>query len=163
MVITFDPIGGYRHPDHIAVHNATVQAFRKAGDPDLVLEDLPPYQPQKLYFHIMPHGLLRMAVTLMPLLGQNPRKIGTNKDIDLVSIAQVRFPTHARIDYRPVAKIRDDASACHASQGGGRMIGGPIFSQFRRWFSSNETFMQAFPEPTRGMRMAKDLFEGVTE
>jgi hypothetical protein len=58
----------------------------------------------------------------MPLVGQDPRQVGKNKDIDLVSIAEVRFPVHARIDYRPVAKIRDDASACHASQGGGRLM-----------------------------------------
>ncbi len=31
VVITFDPIGGCRHPDHIAIHNATVQAFNVAG------------------------------------------------------------------------------------------------------------------------------------
>ena len=27
VLITFDPIGGYRHPDHIAIHKATVRAF----------------------------------------------------------------------------------------------------------------------------------------
>ena len=31
MVITFDPIGGYRHPDHIAIHLATVAAFYWLG------------------------------------------------------------------------------------------------------------------------------------
>ena len=33
VVITFDPIGGYRHPDHIHIHKATVLAFEKADDP----------------------------------------------------------------------------------------------------------------------------------
>ena len=33
VVITFDPIGGYKHPDHIAIHQATVKAFQLAGDP----------------------------------------------------------------------------------------------------------------------------------
>lgn len=163
VVITFDPIGGYRHPDHIAIHNATVEAFYKAGAPDYHPEDLTAYQPQKLYFHTMPHALLRVAVTLMPLLGQDPRRVGTNKDIDLKSIAEVSFPTHARIDFRKVAKVRDEASACHASQGGGRLVGGPLFSQFRRWFASNETFMQAYPEPDKRMRPVHDLFAGVKE
>lgn len=163
VIITFDPIGGYRHPDHIAIHNATVEAFKEAGDPSYRPEDAPAYQPQKLYFHTMPHGMLRLAVTLMPLLGQDPRHIGTNKDIDLVSIAEVSFPTHARIDYRPVAKVRDDASACHASQGGGKMMGGPVLNQFRRWFASNETFMQAYPEPHNKTPMIRDLFDGVAE
>lgn len=163
VVLTFDPIGGYRHPDHIAIHNATVEAFAKAGEVKYQPDDLAPYQPQKLYFYTMPRGLLRVAVTLMPLMGQDPRRVGTNKDIDLKSIAEVSFPTHARIDYRPVAKVRDEASACHASQGGGRMVGGPLFAQFRRWFASNETFMQAYPEPAKGMRLVRDLFAGVKE
>lgn len=160
VVVTFDPIGGYRHPDHIAIHNATVGAFKLAGDTNYKPDDLAPYAPKKLYFHTMPHGILRVAVTLMPLVGQNPRKVGVNKDIDLVSIAEVSFPTHARINFRPVAVIRDDASACHASQGGGRMLSGPL-AHLRRWLGSNETFMRAYPEPERGMRTEKDLFEGI--
>ena len=32
VVLTFDPIGGYKHPDHIAIHLATVQAFKMAGE-----------------------------------------------------------------------------------------------------------------------------------
>lgn len=162
VVITFDPIGGYRHPDHIAIHNATVEAFDHAGRPDFA-GDLPPYQPQKLFFQTMPHGFLRVSVALMPLFGQDPRHVGVNKDIDLASIAAVSFPTHARIDYRPVAQVRDEASTCHASQGGGRMIGGPLLNQFRRWFAANETFMQAYPEPQKGQPLVRDLFEGVTD
>ncbi|MER3515271.1 MAG: GlcNAc-PI de-N-acetylase, partial [Chloroflexota bacterium] len=33
VVITFDPYGGYGHPDHIAIHRHTVAAFHAAGDP----------------------------------------------------------------------------------------------------------------------------------
>lgn len=160
VVLTFDPIGGYRHPDHIAIHNATVEAFQQTGKPEYHPEDLAPYQPEKLYFHTIPHGMLRVAVRVMPLIGQDPRRVGTNKDIDLASIAEVDFPTHARIDYRPVAKVRDEASACHASQGGGRLLGGPL-NTLRRWFASNETFMRAYPQPAPGAPMERDLFDGI--
>jgi len=34
IVVTFDPIGGYRHPDHIAIQRATEKAFHAAGDPN---------------------------------------------------------------------------------------------------------------------------------
>ncbi|MEE8205050.1 MAG: PIG-L family deacetylase, partial [Dehalococcoidales bacterium] len=50
VIITFDPIGGYRHPDHIAAHNATVKAFQAAADPEQFPEAGSPFQPQKLYF-----------------------------------------------------------------------------------------------------------------
>ena len=160
VVITFDEIGGYRHPDHIAMHNATVKAFEKAGDDSFVTPDFEPHQPQKLYFHTMPHNMLRMAVKLMPLMGQNPRQMGKNKDIDLVSITEVRFPVHARIDYRPVAKTRDEASACHESQGGSGMLKGPL-AVLRRTLASYETFMRAYPPVMPGERIEHDLFVGV--
>jgi N-acetyl-1-D-myo-inositol-2-amino-2-deoxy-alpha-D-glucopyranoside deacetylase len=161
VVITFDSIGGYRHPDHIAMHQATVMAFHEADNPNFASDGLEPFCPQKLYYHTIPHTVLRLAVRLMPLVGQNPRQVGKNKDIDLVSIAEVRFPVHARIDYRQVAKIRDDATACHASQGGGRMMTGPL-AYIRRVMASYETFMRAFPEPAPGEQVEKDLFEGVS-
>jgi len=159
VVVTFDPIGGYRHPDHIAIHKATVAAFAASADPNCVT-DLPPFQAQKLYYHTIPHFMLRVAVRLMPLFRQDPRRVGTNKDIDLVSIAEVNFPTHARINYHKVAKIRDEATACHASQGGGRLMTGPVAS-LRRLFGSTDSYMRAYPEPRPGTRLERDLFEGI--
>ena len=41
VVLTFDPIGGYRHPDHIAIQRATVRAFEQAGNPDFAPGVLP--------------------------------------------------------------------------------------------------------------------------
>jgi LmbE family N-acetylglucosaminyl deacetylase len=32
IVLTFDPIGGYKHPDHIHIQRATTLAFEKADD-----------------------------------------------------------------------------------------------------------------------------------
>ncbi|MCE1252928.1 MAG: PIG-L family deacetylase [Anaerolineae bacterium] len=158
VVLTFDPIGGYRHPDHIAIQQATVMAFNLAADP-LFDDGLPPYQAQRLYFHVMPRGFLRFMVKMMPLFGKDPTKFGRNGDIDMKSITDVSFPTHVRIDYRPVAQIRDDASACHASQGGGFMSRGFV-GWLRRQFSAYEAFMQAFPEPANA-HIKKDLFDGV--
>ncbi len=160
VVITFDPIGGYRHPDHIAIHNATVHAFYASGDPQAYPDELPPYQPQRLFFHVIPHGFLRLAVRVMPLLRMDPRHIGRNKDIDLVSISEVQFPIHAVVDFRPVAEIRDKASACHASQGGGQLFQG-LLGRARRLIDTRENFMQAYPNPQHS-RVSHDLFKGVT-
>jgi LmbE family N-acetylglucosaminyl deacetylase len=158
VVLTFDPIGGYRHPDHIAIQKATERAFYAAGDPEFA-GDLPAFAPQKLYFQTMPRGMIRMGVFILRLAGKDPAHFGKNGDIDLVSIASESFPTHARIDYRPVAKNRDRASACHESQGGGNMSKG-LMGWLRRTFGSTETFMQAYPAPTN-RHVARDLYEGV--
>ncbi len=160
VVVTFDPIGGYRHPDHIAIHNATVHAFYTAADPQAYPDGLPPYQPQRLFFHVIPHGFLRLAVHLMPLFGVDPRQTGRNKDIDLVSISEVKFPVHTVVDFRPVADARDKATACHASQGGGMLFQG-LIGRARKLLATRETFMQAYPTPVKG-RVSHDLFQGVT-
>lgn len=159
VVITFDPIGGYRHPDHIAVHQATVAAFHAAGDPSRYPGDLPAYAPQKLYFHTFSRRALRLIVRLMPLIGRDPRRFGRNQDIDLAALAEVEFPIHARIDVLPVLETRLAASACHVSQGGGdRRI--RLLTRIVSLFGGYETFMRAYPPPPPGLR-ERDLFEGV--
>jgi LmbE family N-acetylglucosaminyl deacetylase len=159
VVITFDPIGGYRHPDHIAVHRGTVEAFRMASDASIELGGLAPYAPQKLYFSTFGRRLLRFAVRVMRLTGRDPTRFGANKDVDIASLAEVDFPIHATISVKEVAAIKARASACHDSQGGGRFGSRPV-----QWFSkllgANEQFMRAAPE-TPPAKMERDLFEGV--
>lgn len=160
VVITFDPIGGYRHPDHIAIQKATVEAFRIAADSGFHDADgSNPFQPQRLFFQTMPRAFLRMAVFMIRITGGNPRAFGANKDIDLLSIANVSFPVHARINYQTVKDVRDRAAACHVSQGGAQMVKG-VQAWLREFFQSQELFMQAFPEPGKKYRI-NDLFEGV--
>jgi len=160
VVITFDPIGGYRHPDHIAIQKATVQAFDLVSDISFVdSEGLPPFQPGKLFFHTINRSFLRAMVWVLRLIGKDPHQFGQNKDIDLVSIAEVDFPTHAKIDYRSVKDIRQEATKCHASQGGMEMNKGFRGFVTRLFGGHNETFMQAYPEPQEGAGVKRDLFE----
>jgi LmbE family N-acetylglucosaminyl deacetylase len=160
VVITFDPIGGYKHPDHIAIHRATVEAFRLAGDPSYPgPSGLPAYQPQKLYYHIFPKGMLRWAVRILPLFGRDPRRFGRNGDIDLVDLVEAGdFPAHARLDCRSVQDKREAASACHASQLSGPPSG--IMSRFMRLFGGKEMYMRAYPA-VEGRLKETDLFTGV--
>ncbi len=160
VVLTFDPIGGYRHPDHIAIQQATVRAFSEASNPDFAPKDLPIYSPERLYFSTFPHGFLRLAVRLLPLFGRDPRKFGSNGDVDLTAIAAAEFPIHARIDIRSVAKKKSEAAACHASQGGGNMGGGPA-GFFFRLLNGSERFMRAFPPTGSGEKIERDLFQFV--
>jgi len=156
IVLTFDPIGGYRHPDHIHIHNATVLAFENAADASFHPEAGAPFQPQKLYFHTFPRGFLKLAVKLMPLFGKDPRKFGNNGDIDMQSIAEVDFPTHVKIDISTVQEIKAAAGACHASQGGMGMRRG-IMGLFIKFFGEHEEYMQAYPAVQTGWKVKKDL------
>jgi N-acetyl-1-D-myo-inositol-2-amino-2-deoxy-alpha-D-glucopyranoside deacetylase len=161
VVVTFDPIGGYRHPDHIAIHKATVAAFHAAGNVEWFMDQGDVYQPEKLYYHTIPRRMLKWAVRLIPLFGKDPRRWGQNGDIDLYSIAKEEFPVHARIKYRPVKFMKESASACHASQGGMLPSRGLM-----RWLiglnSGVDEFMRAYPQTENGV-VERDLFEGVGE
>lgn len=162
VVLTFDPIGGYRHPDHIKIYEATVLAFNEARKENLNNNDKEcNYMGmQKLYFHTIPKGFLKFSVGLLKLFGRDPRKFGKNKDIDLLSISEVNFPIHAVIDYSKYNSIRNEASACHSSQGGTTNSGG-IMGWLRRIFGSKDLYMRAFPEPEIGEIRETDLFNGV--
>jgi N-acetyl-1-D-myo-inositol-2-amino-2-deoxy-alpha-D-glucopyranoside deacetylase len=159
VVLTFDPIGGYRHPDHIAIHNATVRAFEICGDGAAYQDGLPPFQPQKLYFQTMSRRFLRLALRILPVFGKDPHKWGRNGDIDLTTLALEDFPVHAVIDYRSVIEKKQEASLCHASQGGAAMARG-LAGWVLRMGGSKESFMRACPPPEPGLK-ERDLFEGV--
>lgn len=159
VVLTFDPIGGYRHPDHIAIQKATVRAFEMAGDAAFKdPEGLPPFQPDRLYFHTIDKTFLKIMVWVLRLIGRDPHRWGRNQDIDLVSLTEVDFPMHVKVDYREVKEIREEAAACHASQGGAEMKKG--FRGFLNWLfgGHHETFMQAYPELEEGGKVKDDLF-----
>lgn len=160
VVVTFDPIGGYRHPDHIFIHRAATAAFRRSGDPDFPAPG-EPFQPAKLYYHTISKRFLQFSVRLLRLLGKDPSRWGKNQDIDLTELAETTFPVHARINYQHVAKRKEAAAACHASQSSSSLIGGFFGWLFKIFgFRSEDLFMRAYPEPAEG-EMEQDLFSGL--
>ena len=158
VVITFDPIGGYKDPDYIHIHKATVLAFEKADDPAFHPEVGAPFQPGALYYQVFPRWFLKWMTRLMPLTGKDPTKWGRNGDINLKELAEVDFPVHVRLDVRSVAQIKEQAGAQHASQGGVGMRRG-LMGFISRLFGEKEDYMRAYPPvENRRNRIAKDLF-----
>lgn len=160
VVITFDPSGGYGHPDHIKINQATEGAFfsfYEGGESGVKNH----FQPLKLYFHTMPVGLFKFFIKIMPLLGMDPRRFGKNKDIDLTQIVNREYPIHARINYRQVEQKRERAAACHASQGGIRTAN-PVLRLVNRLFGKQDPYMRIYPLPVQG-EIERDLFAGVED
>ncbi len=161
VVVTFDPIGGYRHPDHIAVHKAAVVAFHAAGDPAQYPEAGAAYRPQKLYFQVMSRKLLKLVVKALPLFGQDPRRFGRNKDVDLTALIEVEFPVHARVQVTGLAReLQEKARACHYSQVGGGRPRLSVLGMVAKLAGQRDSYMRAYPPPS-GRRTEPDLFEDV--
>ncbi|WP_100423736.1 mycothiol conjugate amidase Mca [Sediminihabitans luteus] len=53
VITTYDPSGGYPHPDHIKCHDVSFEAFAAAGDPERYVVDggAPAWTPSKLYYN----------------------------------------------------------------------------------------------------------------
>jgi LmbE family N-acetylglucosaminyl deacetylase len=158
IVITFDPIGGYKHPDHIHIHQATVLAFEKADDASFHPESAPPFKPRALYFQVFPRGILRWSVRLMPLFGKDPTKFGLNGDVNLKELAEVDFPVHVRLNIRSVEEAKRLAGEQHASQGGVGMRRG-IMGLVATMFGRHEDYMRAYPPVENRFRRKSDLFD----
>jgi len=167
VVVTFDPFGGYGHPDHLVIHQTTTQAHELSGNPGAFTqhldEGLSPYQAEKLYYSTWPKTWLKILVKVMPLVGHNPAKYGRNEDIDLREIVRHDFPVTARINTRAYQDIKEAASNCHASQlGGGGKLSRSILSRIAGLFERTvEPFMRAYP-PVEIGRIERDLFADIS-
>jgi mycothiol S-conjugate amidase len=158
VVLTHDPYGGYGHPDHIRVCEATTAAFHLARRQ---FQEGSDYRgPQKLYYTAFDKRMLKVMVRLMPFWGQDPTALGRNKDINLVEISRWHTPVHTQVDVLDYLPRKLAASQAHVSQ----YSGGPTYIRIlpkflRQRFLATESFTRAYPAPVGGIE--RDLFSGV--
>ena len=74
VILTYgDDQRGYPHPDHIKVHDITVVAWERAGDPTWYPEAGDPWQPSKLYYSVWSRTrMLAVHEGMIRLLGSSP-------------------------------------------------------------------------------------------
>ncbi len=155
VVITFNRYGGYGHPDHIAIQRATARAFEALQNG----VEAGAYRPQKLYYASYPKLMMRLRVWRARLQGKDPRRMGRNGDVDSVKTMENVEPAHARIPIAEYLDVWEQASRCHASQGGGRMS--RTSRLWRRLLYGKQGFTRAYPKPARNRVDEDDLFANV--
>ncbi len=149
VVITFDPYGGYGHPDHIKIHQATVAAVTAANRTQTASASC------KLYFTSMPVMVLRLAILIMRILGRDPRRFGQNRDVDLVQARDQTLPRTTSIEVSAFFEQGERAALCHRSQLGARPP--RLLRQLR---GRRENLARAIP-PWTGGPIESDLFSDV--
>ena len=112
VIITYsDDQQGYRHPDHLRVHDTSVLAFDRAGDPNWYPEAGDPWQPVKLYYSIWSRGRMEAHHELYNQIGL--KSPFDEKWFDRPSMDH-RITT--RIDVGAFYAVRRDALLAHATQ-----------------------------------------------
>lgn len=163
-ILTHDQYGGYGHPDHIKLHQAVMRAYElrygvewRALPNGLWAVARPASAaPPRLYFATIPKTVVKLGVRVLPFFRQDPRKFGRNKDIDLVQIASWDLPTTTKVNTRQFARVKQEASACHASQQppqSNRLVR----LLFRRT-GNTEYFSRAYPPYVEDERQETGLF-----
>lgn len=112
VVITYgDDQRGYPHPDHVKVHDITVPAFDRAGDPSWYPDAGPAWQPSKLYYTVWSRArMLSVHEALLRLRGSSPfdEKWFERPDHDH------RITT--KVDVRDFLWARSESLRAHATQ-----------------------------------------------
>jgi len=74
VIITYgDDQSGYPHPDHLRVHDISVLAFERAGDPAWYPDLGEPHQPSKLYYSVWSkQRLIAVHEALIAATGESP-------------------------------------------------------------------------------------------
>jgi mycothiol S-conjugate amidase len=112
VILTYgDDHRGYPHPDHVKVHDVTVPAFERAGDPSWYPDAGEPWQPAKLYYSVWSRSrTLAVHEALLRLRGESPfdAKWFERPDQDH------RITT--KIDVRDYLWARSESLRAHATQ-----------------------------------------------
>jgi LmbE family N-acetylglucosaminyl deacetylase len=155
VVITFDPEGGYGHPDHIAIHRHTVAAFHAAGDGSRYPEQGAPWRPERLFYAIVPRSFFeRMRATMeeagMDTSGFN--RFGERAWSDDMITVSLDVSAHVEAKWR--------ALECHRTQFGPENPFRKLRPDTVKAMMTEEHFALAAPAPAPGTRLS-DLYEGL--
>jgi mycothiol S-conjugate amidase len=112
VVVTYgDDQRGYPHPDHLRVHDISLLAFDRAGDPEAHQGTGGPWQPMKLYYTVWSRA--RMVA-----MHQKFQELGLESPFDdrWFERPDQDHRVTTKIDIAEFADVRPEALRAHATQ-----------------------------------------------
>lgn len=163
VVVTFDANGGYGHPDHIAVHRATISALAVTGDPSFRPELGPPHVPDKLYATAYPRSVLAQVNADFVRHGFPPVDFGDVQTIgeDELGTEDDRVTTVVPVDR--LWERRWASFRAHRTQYGAHSPFLRVPEEVARTWLRYDSFVRMHPQPRPGPRLPdeSDLWEGL--
>ena len=162
VVITFDPSGGYGHPDHITIHEATLKAFFLASDAEQytaqLTNGLSPFAPRKLYYFVFARS---NAIAFRQAL----EEAGAASDIiereESMGVPDEEIST--MLDVRQYSDIQERAARAHQTQMREDDALDWMPEEVKDRFLSTEHLVRAVPPFVAGDDPVEtDLFDGIS-
>jgi LmbE family N-acetylglucosaminyl deacetylase len=146
LVFTWDPSGGYGHPDHIAMHKHTVGAFDICGDGEAYPSAGSPWNPEKLYWGARTMKRFAGVWLEMEKRGLLAEPLDPERrERFLLAMTQPDPPTSLIHDVLYLADVKRAAAGMHKSQFGENSMFARIPEEMRTQFYGEERFYQARP------------------
>jgi N-acetyl-1-D-myo-inositol-2-amino-2-deoxy-alpha-D-glucopyranoside deacetylase len=114
VVVTYDGVGGYGHPDHIQTHRVTLIAVEAAHMKTLYPDAGEPWRVQKLYYTSIPLSFLKRAAEMAKAAGMPP-PFGIENPEDLPFVTPDEWIT-TTVDVRAGIPRKRRALLAHRSQ-----------------------------------------------
>jgi LmbE family N-acetylglucosaminyl deacetylase len=159
VVITFEPLGWYGHPDHIAASQYATESYYLSGDPNAFPEAGPAWEPSRLYHAAFRRSDFKVIVDYIHEQGIE------NSDFDLLSWDEPD-PLEGKIthlfDASEYLEIKEEAMRCHKTQFGEDNIIQKLPREIWQQASGSEYFVQVEPSPESSTSSNDDLFAGIS-
>jgi len=147
VVFTWDPSGGYGHPDHIAVHRHTLAAFEQAGDPAAFPESGTPWQPKELFWGARTMKQFAGMYLELERRGMLPEPIDPERRKRFeTAMHDPDPPASLVLDVSDLVDEKRAAAGMHRTQFGENSIFARIPEEFRQQFYGEERFYRGRPE-----------------
>ncbi|MFD9037292.1 N-acetyl-1-D-myo-inositol-2-amino-2-deoxy-alpha-D-glucopyranoside deacetylase [Streptomyces bottropensis] len=162
VLVTYDPAGGYGHPDHIQAHRVAMRAADLTADPDYRPDLGESWEIAKVYWNRVPRGVLLEGFSRLRRDLAEPGRLPFRQAASVTDVPGV-VDDHivtTEIDGTPFAAAKAAAMRAHATQ---IEVAEPYFAlsnALAQPFLSTEYY-----ELVRGRREGgsreSDLFEGI--
>ncbi|MDX2934077.1 N-acetyl-1-D-myo-inositol-2-amino-2-deoxy-alpha-D-glucopyranoside deacetylase [Streptomyces ipomoeae] len=162
VLVTYDPNGGYGHPDHIQAHRVAMRAADLSLDPDFRPDLGEPWEIAKVYWNRMPRGVILEGFGRLRQDLAEPGRLSFEQAAAVTEVPGV-VDDHivtTEIDGTDFAAAKAAAMRAHATQ---IVVAEPYFALSNKL--AQPLLTTEYYELVRGRREGggreNDLFEGV--
>ncbi|WP_455352636.1 N-acetyl-1-D-myo-inositol-2-amino-2-deoxy-alpha-D-glucopyranoside deacetylase [Streptomyces sp. SYSU K217416] len=124
VLVTYDPNGGYGHPDHIQAHRVAMRAAELAAEPAFRRDLGTPHTIAKIYWNRVPRSVAEAGFARLHAAGEDAPFPGIATVDDVPGVVADEQIT-AEIDGTPYAQAKAAAMRAHATQ---IAVDGPFFA-----------------------------------
>ncbi len=163
VLVTYDPFGGYGHPDHIKAHRVAMYGAQLAAVPSYRRELGAAWDVAKIYWGAMSENTMRASLRALREAGDTTTFEGMDPDGPLPPFVTADENLAAGVDGSAHLEKKMDALKAHASQ---ITVDGPFFALSNNsgnsvWGTEFYRIVKGTPSPEGDDRLETDLFAGL--